>query len=90
MALRQITVTEAARNFSELINRVHYQGAGALLVKGGKPMVKVMPVSRSKNGEELAVVWSKMPHLSVAEAERFDQDLKDSRSKLGPLVSKWE
>ena len=31
------SVTEAARNFSDLISRVHFRGESALLLKGGKP-----------------------------------------------------
>jgi hypothetical protein len=28
------TVTEASRNFSDLVSRVHYQGESTLLIKG--------------------------------------------------------
>jgi antitoxin (DNA-binding transcriptional repressor) of toxin-antitoxin stability system len=90
MVLKQITVTEAARNFSELVSRVHYQGGTTILVKGGKPMVKLSPVNRPKTGRELAALWPRRPALSKNEAASFECDLTDSRSRLGPLVSKWE
>jgi antitoxin (DNA-binding transcriptional repressor) of toxin-antitoxin stability system len=61
MAFKQITVTEASRNFSELVSRVHYQGTTTILLKGGKPMVKISPVGRPKTGRELAALWPDRP-----------------------------
>jgi len=90
MAPKEITVTEASRNFAELINRVHYQGGSTVLFKGGKPMVKIIPVRRAKTGAELAAVWAKGPILSAAEAESFEHDMNESRRRLGPLTSQWD
>jgi antitoxin (DNA-binding transcriptional repressor) of toxin-antitoxin stability system len=90
MALKQITVTEAARNFSELVSRVHYQGGTTILVKGGKPMVKLSPAFRPKTGKELAALWPKRPLLSPHEAASFERDMTDSRRRIGRVVSKWE
>ncbi len=90
MALKQLTVTEAARNFSELISRVHYQGDSALLFKGGKPVVKVIPAHRPNTGAQLAVLWPKRVPLGREEAGRLERELKASRRRLRPLASKWE
>jgi antitoxin (DNA-binding transcriptional repressor) of toxin-antitoxin stability system len=89
MTLKQMTVTEAARNFSDLVSRVHYQGGTTILLKGGKPMVKLSPAARPKTGRELAALWPKRPALSPSEAASLGRDLTDSRSRLGPLASKW-
>jgi antitoxin (DNA-binding transcriptional repressor) of toxin-antitoxin stability system len=89
MAIKQITVTDAARNFSELVSRIHYQGDSALLVKGGKPMVKIVPANRPKTGGELAALWPQLAHLSPAEATSFERDMLTSRRRLPPLASKW-
>jgi len=90
MAIKQISVTEAARNFSELVSRVHYQGGTTILLKGGKPMVKLSPANRPKTGRELAALWPEHPALSPDEAASFERDLNYSRSRLGPFASKWE
>jgi antitoxin (DNA-binding transcriptional repressor) of toxin-antitoxin stability system len=90
MVTKQMTVTEAARNFSELISRIHYQGGATILFKGGKPMVKLSPFNRPKTGRELAALWPERPALSSIEAAKFERDLSDSRARLGPLSSKWE
>jgi prevent-host-death family protein len=88
--MKTVTVTEAARNFSELVSRVHYRGESALLVKGGKPMARVVPARRGRTGRELASVWSKLPHLSPKEAEALENDLAVARRKLAPVKSKWD
>ena len=88
--MKTVTVTEAARNFSDFVNRVHYLGESALLVKGGRPMVKVTPAKRVNTGDELAKKWSSLPHLSRKDAEEFDRDLKSARAALPPLKSKWD
>ena len=90
MALREITVTEAARNFSELVSRIHYQGDSALLTKGGKPMVTMTSARRPKTGRELAALWPTLPHLSPAEAEGFERDLLASRRNVPPPAPRWD
>ena len=85
-----MTVTEAARHFSELISRVHYRGESALLFKGGRPMAKVLPAHKPRTGRDLAAIWGRLPHLSIKEAEAFGRDIEESRSNLPPLVAKWD
>jgi prevent-host-death family protein len=38
-----ITVTEAARNFADCVNRVHYQNVTFVLVKNGEPFARLVP-----------------------------------------------
>ena len=88
--MKTVTVTEAARNFSDFVSRIHYRGESALLVKGGRPMVKVTPARRVNTGGELAKKWASLPRLSRKEAEAFDRDLKSARASLPALKAKWE
>ena len=88
--MKTLTVTEAARNFSDLVSRVHYRSESALLVKGGRPMVKVIPASCAKMGRELADIWPGIPHLRTGEAESFGLDLAASRRRLPRLTTKWD
>jgi antitoxin (DNA-binding transcriptional repressor) of toxin-antitoxin stability system len=39
-----LSVTEASRSFADCISRVRYQGASYLLLKGGVPVAKIVPV----------------------------------------------
>ncbi len=47
-----ITVTEAARNFSDFVNRAHYQNMSFVLVKNGKP------VGRAPSGRPVQRGWA--------------------------------
>jgi antitoxin (DNA-binding transcriptional repressor) of toxin-antitoxin stability system len=67
--MRTLSVTEAARNFSDLINRVHFRGESALLLKGGRPMARVVPARALRTGRELAMA----------------RDLADARAALLPI-----
>ncbi len=90
MSLPEVTVTEVARNLSDFFSRVHYQGAGALVMKGGKPLVKVTPARRPKTCGELAVIWPTLPEIPAEESVRFERDLKSARRNLLPTSSKWD
>jgi prevent-host-death family protein len=39
----KISATEAARNFSDLINRVYYRGQTFVVERGGAPVCKISP-----------------------------------------------
>lgn len=89
--IKSITVSEAARGFSDLINRVHYRSESALITKGGKPVAKIIPVDAgAKTGAELAVIWASLPHLTPAAANALATDLFDARRALPAAKGKWE
>jgi len=48
-----MSVTEAARNFSDCINRVRYQGVTFVLHKNGIPVARIVPEpGPGQNGSE--------------------------------------
>ena len=90
MPLPEITVTEVARNLSDFFGRIHYQGPGALVVKGGKPLVYVTPARRLKTCGELAVLWATLPPVPPEEAARFGRALKTAKRNFRPMASRWD
>ena len=55
-----ITVTEAARNFADCVNRAHYQDTSFVLLKNGKPFARLVPGSEKVcTGRELAEALGK-------------------------------
>ena len=44
----EITATEAARSFSDLLNRVRYSGESFLVLRNGEVMCKIEPALASK------------------------------------------
>jgi antitoxin (DNA-binding transcriptional repressor) of toxin-antitoxin stability system len=57
-----ISATEAARSFSELMNRVRYRGESFVVERGGKPICEILPAGPPKfSGAELANLLRSLP-----------------------------
>jgi len=94
MSERAISVTEAARNFADCINRARYQGTTFILHKNGVPVARIVPESRKPcTGRELAVALNealKDVHLGEEEATAWLHDLEDARKTIPPPVGRWQ
>ena len=93
---RELSVTEAARNFSDVVARAHYRGESVRLTKNGRTMARIVPVEEErppKTGTGLAALWvaPERPRLTPAEARVLEADLKAARAGLPPLEERaWE
>ncbi len=88
---RSLSVTEAARNFSDLVNRVFYRGETAILVRNGVPVARLVPPQPSAiRAAELARRWPDLPHLTRAEADRLAEEFESARRALPAAPSRWE
>jgi hypothetical protein len=89
MKKTSITVTEAARNFADCVNRAHYQNVTFVLLKNGEPYARLVPDSeRVCVGRELAEVLAKTD-LPENEAKAWSRDLEAARRALKPPTDKW-
>jgi prevent-host-death family protein len=89
MKKTSISVTEAARNFAECVNRVRYQNVTFVLLKNGTPVARLVP-ERKKAGSvrKLAAALREF-ELSPEEAKAWNRDLRAARRILKPPVDKW-
>ena len=77
-----ITVTDAARNFSDLVDSA-YRGESTLLIRSGQPVARLVPVAQPLLlGKDLASIWDSLSHLDPKDAEEFERDWIEARSKL--------
>jgi antitoxin (DNA-binding transcriptional repressor) of toxin-antitoxin stability system len=92
-----ITVTEAARNFADCVNRAHYQNVTFVLLKNGHPVARLVPNNDPDNepesvrvcsGRDLARVLAQA-ELSDKAAKAWHRDLQAARKKLKPPAGKW-
>lgn len=94
MSTKSISVTEAARNFADCINRAHYQGTTFVLHKNGVPVARIVPEEQKpRTGREIAAalrVALKKVHLGKEEATAWLHDIEESRKNLIPAVDKWQ
>ena len=84
-----ITVTEAARNFADCVNRAHYQNMSFVLLKNGKPFARLLPEHEKVcSGRDLAEAVGKA-ELPAGEAREWHKDLVTARKRLTIPKDKW-
>ncbi len=84
-----ISVTAAARNFANCVNRAHYQNATFVLLKNGLPMARLMPENEKVcSGRDLAAALAKTG-LTSTEFKNWRRDLHTARKSLKAPVHRW-
>lgn len=88
---KMLTVTEAVRHFSEVIERVRFYGDRVVLTKGGKPVAEIgpTPLSAWVRLGDLPTVLAELPHLDPEDVARFADDLGAARQALSPPTDRW-
>lgn len=85
-----ISVTEAARNFAECVNRAHYQNMTFVLVRNGCPVARIVPDGKKGcTGPALAEELARVD-LSKKEAKAWHEDLRAARKALRPPRDRWQ
>ncbi|MGD1078070.1 MAG: hypothetical protein ABR881_07105 [Candidatus Sulfotelmatobacter sp.] len=84
-----ISVTEAARNFAECVNRAHYQNVTFVLLKNGSPVARLVPDGEKIcYGRDLAEILRRV-ELPTDEAIAWNRDLKAARKSLKVPTDRW-
>jgi len=87
---KAISVTEAARNFADCVNRAHYQGVTFILHKNGVPVARIVPEEKKPStGREIAAALAKV-RLTPEESAAWLDDLAEARKNLIPQKDKWQ
>lgn len=85
-----ISVTEAARNFAECVNRAHYQNMTFVLLKNGSPVARLVPDDEKVClGRELADALGKT-ELAEDEARAWNRELRAARKMLKAPSDRWK
>ena len=84
-----ISVTEAARNFADCINRVHYQNVTFVLLKNGVPVARLVPDKEKVcTGRDLAEAVART-ELMTEEAKAWRRELQAARKTLKAPADTW-
>ena len=84
-----ISVTDAARNFADCVNRAHYQNTTFVLMKNGSPVARLVPDSEKVcTGRDLAQAVAGT-RLTAEEAAAWHRDLRRGRKTLKSPADKW-
>jgi antitoxin (DNA-binding transcriptional repressor) of toxin-antitoxin stability system len=89
--LEEINATQAARRFSDLLNRVAYQGASFDLTRGGRRIARLIPAGPPQRVEvsELNAIFARIPSLGD-DAEFFAHDIADAQAAIVPDKDPWD
>jgi antitoxin (DNA-binding transcriptional repressor) of toxin-antitoxin stability system len=84
--MNPISATHAARNFSELINRVRYQGESFEIERGNEVIAQIIPAvsSAAPSITELDEQWAQLPRLDPGDAALFEANLQGIRKNATP------
>lgn len=90
MTAEHITVTEAARNFADCVNRAYYRNESFVLTRNGVPVARLVPAGpETCTGRDLAAVFGNLI-LGDDEAAAWKSDLKNARKALKKPAEKWK
>lgn len=79
-----ITVTEARRSLSTILNKIHYQGESYEIRRGKEIIAKIIPAVSKKTGlkiGELKALFKRLPQLDSKDQELFEKDVEQTRLK---------
>ena len=92
MAAKTITATEAARNFSDVLNQVRYQDTEFDIVRGKDVVARLVP-ARPSGGvalDALNELFRALPRLGPGEAELFARDIERGAGRMRPDTVEWD
>jgi len=89
--MERVSVTQAVRKFSDLLNRVFYQGVSVELERGNKVIARISPVSSESplKVKDLNRLFSNLPSLGE-DLEFFAKDLESIRKTIPLEKSQWD
>jgi len=92
--MKTINATDAAREFSEILNSVKYKRDSFTVMRGGKPTAAIVPVESTSNYRtlsDLRLIIKNLPRLGE-DSLQLARDINDiSREQPAmPESSSWE
>lgn len=87
-ATRKVSATEAARSFSELLNRVRYRGETFVVERGGEAICELRPAAPPRfTGADLVTLLRSLPEVD----EDYLRTVEETARNQPPLPeSPWE
>lgn len=88
---KTLTITEAARNFSDVVNRTYYTHESTTLLRSGVPVARIVPVAPSTcRARDFSRYWETISHLTEDEAIDFEKDMSIAKEQLRKPEGLWE
>ncbi|MEM6884558.1 MAG: hypothetical protein AAF571_05950 [Verrucomicrobiota bacterium] len=81
MTGQNVSITEAARNFSDFVNRVAYRGESFFLIRGKRRVASLKPANAVISVSDLQQALMDLPALEAPERDRWLSDLEQLRGE---------
>ncbi len=90
--MNRVSATNAACNFSDLINRVRYQGASFEIERVNEVVARIVPAmpSATLSIADLDERWMQLPRLDPEDADLFEASIHDIRQNATFSDSQWD
>lgn len=90
--MERISVTDAARHFSDLLNRVHHQGSRFEIARGAEVIAQVVPANLPKTAKlaHLDERFAQLPKLDAEDVVAFEKDIDTLRRETISPDLKWD
>lgn len=87
-----ISATDAARSFSEIINRVYYQGQSFNIKKGKAIVARITPCQRASTlaTSDLAAFFMNAPRLDEVDRKEFESQIEQQRKAAKIRDIEWD
>ena len=89
---KTINATEVARNFSDVLNQVKYQGTTFDVIRGRDVVARI--VSAGPAGglkvSDLNNLFAMLPHLDEDDTAAFEHDIRESVAPLTNKGHEWD
>lgn len=90
MSSHIITSTEANRHFSDLLNRVRYQGQSFDIKRGKEIVAKLVPAKPMMLASEFNDFLKSLPALDAEDRQGFEKIIEESRAHLHTTRNPWD
>lgn len=93
MSTKTINATEAARNFSDVLNQVRYRETSFEVVRGRDVIARIVPAGRSTHGlpiRDLEALFAKLPRLNEDDIEAFERDIESTAAQAAYSEQAWD
>lgn len=89
--MERISVTQAVRQFSDLMNRVFYKGTIVELKQGNRVIARISPISSESplKVKHLNKFFHELPSLG-GDSKAFAEDLANIRKEIPMERSQWD
>ena len=92
MEKKTISATDAARQFSDVLNQVRYQGAEFDIVRGREVVARLVPAAATGGValDKLDELMRQLPHLGEHKAKLFARDIERGLARMRPDIIEWD